>query len=51
MPTQQESTDTENEQFVNVFCLGKYGLVSTGKLVYPEYNDDIHSAEHLDYLV
>lgn len=33
------------EQFVKVFCLGEYGLVSYGKLVYAEYNDDLHSVD------
>lgn len=35
----------QNSDFVKVFCLGEYGIVGFGKLVYPEYNDDIHSTE------
>lgn len=39
----------KTEQFIKVFCLGQWGLVSTGKRVFPEYNDDIHSADELEY--
>lgn len=35
----------QTEEFVKVYCLGEYGIVGTGKKVYPEYNDDFHSAE------
>lgn len=38
----------QTEQFVNVFCMGQYGSVGFGKRVYPEYNDDIHSVDHID---
>jgi hypothetical protein len=37
----------QSQGFVNVFCLGKYGLVESGKRVYPEYNDDIHSMDEI----
>lgn len=33
----------QTEDYIKVFCLGEYGTVGFGKLVYPEYNDDIHS--------
>lgn len=37
----------QSEEFVKVFCLGQYGTVGTGKLVYPDYNDDIHSVDDI----
>lgn len=37
----------QTENFVKVFCLGDWGSVGSGKLVYPEYNDDLHSADGL----
>lgn len=36
--------EKRSEGFVKVYCGGKYGIVESGKRVYPEYNDDIHSA-------
>lgn len=40
----------ENQQlgFIRVYCLGKYGTVESGKRVYPEYNDDLHSCHGLE---
>lgn len=38
----------QTEDFVKVFCLGEYGSVTFGKVVYPEYNDDLHSVDHID---
>ena len=32
----------KTKEWINVFIHGKYGFVSDGKPVYPEYNDDIH---------
>lgn len=43
-------TEGQNEEFIKVYCLGEYGAVIMGKRVYPEYNDDLHSAEIVDYL-
>jgi len=40
--------EKQTEGFIKVFCGGKYGLVESGKRVYPEYNDDIHSVAKLD---
>ena len=37
----------QTESFTKVFCLGEYGSVGFGKLVYPEYNDDIHSVDSI----
>lgn len=31
--------------FINVYCGGKYGVVESGKRVYPEYNDLHHTAK------
>jgi len=35
--------EKRSEGFIKVFCSGKYGMVESGKRVYPEYNDDLHS--------
>lgn len=35
------------QEFINVYCLGHYGTVLSGKKIYPEYNDDMHSVESL----
>ena len=35
------------QEYINVFCLGNYGTVKSGKNVYPEYNDDIHSVDNI----
>lgn len=37
----------QTENFIKVFCLGDWGSVGFGKLVFPEYNDDLHSVESL----
>lgn len=37
----------QTEDFVKVYCLGEYGSVGFGKKVYPEYNDDLHSVQHI----
>lgn len=37
------------EEFIKVFCMGQYGTVILGKKVYPEYNDDFHSANDMQY--
>jgi hypothetical protein len=37
----------QTKDFVKVFCLGEYGSVGTGKIVYPEYNDDLHCCDDL----
>jgi phage terminase large subunit len=39
--------EKRSEGFVKVYCAGKYGIVESGKRVYPEYNDDIHSVQKL----
>jgi hypothetical protein len=40
-------SEGQTENFVKVFCLGDWGSVGFGKIVYPEYNDDLHSADGL----
>ena len=40
--------EKQTEGFIKVYCGGKYGLVESGKRVYPEYNDDIHSVAKLE---
>ena len=40
--------EKRTEGFIKVYCGGKYGIVESGKRVYPEYNDDIHSVARLD---
>lgn len=40
--------EKQSEGFIKVFCGGKYGLVESGKRVYPEFNYDIHSVPHID---
>lgn len=37
----------QTEDFVKVFCLGDYGLVSFGKPVFQEYNDDLNSCDDI----
>ena len=37
----------QKQGFINVYCMGQYGLVESGKRVYPEYNDDIHGVDNL----
>jgi len=40
--------EKRSEGFIKVYCGGRYGIVESGKRVYPEYNDDIHSSPRLD---
>ena len=35
--------EKRSEGFIKVYCAGRYGLVESGRRVYPEYNDDVHS--------
>lgn len=34
-------------EYIKVYCLGQYGSLRTGKVVYPDYNDDLHSCDDL----
>jgi Phage terminase large subunit len=40
--------EKRSEGFIKVYCGGQYGIVESGKRVYPEYNDDLHSVPRLD---
>jgi hypothetical protein len=40
--------EKQSEGFIRVYCGGKYGLVESGKRVYPEYNDDLHSVKTIE---
>lgn len=38
----------QKEDFVKVFCNGEWGIVETGKRVFPEFNSDLHSKDALN---
>lgn len=40
--------EKQSEGFIKVYCQGKYGLVESGKRVYPEFNYDIHSVAKIE---
>lgn len=40
--------EKQSEGFIKVYCCGRYGLVESGKRVYPEFNYDFHSVPKLD---
>jgi len=40
--------EKQTEGFIKVYCAGKYGLVESGKRVYPEFNYDIHSVQTIE---
>lgn len=40
--------EKQSEGFIKVYCGGRYGLVESGKRVYPEFNYDIHSVPGID---
>ncbi len=40
--------EKQSEGFIKVYCGGKYGLVESGKRVYPEFNYDIHSVQNIE---
>src|ERR1700689_3245770 len=37
----------QSEGFIKVYCLGEYGFVGSGKRVFTEYNDDLHSVDEI----
>lgn len=43
----EKLSEGQTHEFVKVFCLGQYGSVGSGKLVYPEFNSDIHAVDSL----
>jgi phage terminase large subunit len=42
-----ENAFGKTQEFINVYCLGKYGTLINAKKIYEEYNDDIHSVEFI----
>lgn len=38
----------QTQEFINVYCLGKYGSVGLGKKVFSEFNSDMHARETLE---
>lgn len=38
----------QTKDFVKVYCLGEYGSVGTNKVVYPEFNTDLHVVDKID---
>lgn len=40
--------EKQTEGFIKVYCQGKYGLVESGKRVYPEFNYDLHSVPKIE---
>jgi hypothetical protein len=40
--------EKQSEGFIKVYCGGKYGLVESGKRVYPEFNYELHSVQRLE---
>lgn len=39
-----------NSEFIKVYTRGEYGLLMHGKVVFPMYNDDLHSTKELDFI-
>jgi len=39
-----------SDEYVKVYCLGEYGIISHSKSVFHEYNDFIHSVDEVDIL-
>lgn len=38
----------KSKEFIDVYALGKYGLVKRGMIVYTSYNDNLHSVESIE---
>ncbi len=38
----------QSQEFIKVFCLGQYGAVGFGRLVFPEFNPDFHAVDRLE---
>jgi hypothetical protein len=38
----------QSQEFIKVFCLGEYGVVGLGKVVYPEFNSDLHAVNDIE---
>jgi len=37
----------QSKEFIKVFIEGKYGVLRSGQVVFPQYNDDLHSVEDI----
>ena len=37
----------KDQEWINVYVHGKYGFVQDGKIIYPEYNDNLHCVHDL----
>jgi hypothetical protein len=38
------------DEFIRVYAMAEYGSVFTGKVVYPNYNDNLHSVDDLEII-
>lgn len=38
------------QEFIKVYCLGQYGTLCEGLPMYPQYNDDLHAVEDIQYV-
>lgn len=45
-----QQTYVATEEYIRVFCCGEYGSIKSGKLIYLDYNDDIHAQENVQVL-
>lgn len=39
---------SQSAEFINVYCLGRYGSVGLGKAVFPEFNSDSHAVTDIE---
>lgn len=44
----EKLAEGQTQEFINVFCLGKYGTVGFGKLVFTDFNSDLHAVDNLE---
>lgn len=42
-----DKVEGNSQEFIKVYCCGDYGILRTGKPVYPQYNDDLHSVDDI----
>ena len=42
----ERMSNGKTDAWISVFCGGQFGRISTGRPVYPEYNDRVHVAEN-----
>jgi phage terminase large subunit len=41
---------SHSEEYVQVYCRGEYGKIASGKVVFNEYNDDLHAIDKIEYI-